>query len=134
MAEEKVLTKYCFQSIFKLKSNLEFVDDYNQNKRLKKLNDKTPVQYLKKRRKMKNKEIVFALALMLSPLSTLVFAEVEEGDILISARTNASYGKSTHKYKTIDYSLNSDSNKINLDITAIKNDKREFWDRINVNL
>ncbi|MFH1449944.1 MAG: hypothetical protein ABIG09_06025 [bacterium] len=50
MAEEKVLTKYCFQSIVKLKSNLEFVDNYNQNKRLKKLNDKIPVQYLKKRR------------------------------------------------------------------------------------
>lgn len=43
-----VLTKYRFSSIFDLNGKLlEFVDDYNQNKRLKRLNYKTPAQYLK---------------------------------------------------------------------------------------
>ncbi|MBU1599967.1 IS3 family transposase [bacterium] len=42
------MTKYLFQSIFELNSKLlEFVDNYNQNKRLKSLNYKTPAQYLK---------------------------------------------------------------------------------------
>ena len=45
---DKVLTKYRFSSIFDLNNKLlEFVDDYNQNKRLKKLNYKTPAQFLK---------------------------------------------------------------------------------------
>ena len=43
-----VLTKYRFRSIFELNNKLlEFVDDYNQDKRLKSLNYKTPAQYLK---------------------------------------------------------------------------------------
>ena len=43
-----VLTKYRFSSIFELTGKLlEFVDDYNHNKRLKSLNYKTPAQYLK---------------------------------------------------------------------------------------
>jgi len=46
--KRQVLTRYRFQSIFELNGRLlEFVDDYNQNKRLKKLNYKTPAQYLK---------------------------------------------------------------------------------------
>jgi len=46
--KRQVLTKYRFQSIFELNGKLlEFVDDYNQNKRLKSLNYKTPAQYLK---------------------------------------------------------------------------------------
>lgn len=46
--KNRVLTKYRFSSIFELNSKLlEFVDDYNQNKRLKSLNYKTPSQYLR---------------------------------------------------------------------------------------
>ncbi len=46
--KNKLLTKYRFQSIIELNGKiLEFVDDYNQNKRLKSLNFKTPMQYLK---------------------------------------------------------------------------------------
>jgi transposase InsO family protein len=46
--KNKVLTKYRFKSIFDLNNKLlDFVDDYNQNKRLKSLNYKTPAQYLK---------------------------------------------------------------------------------------
>ncbi|MFH1233305.1 MAG: integrase core domain-containing protein [Patescibacteria group bacterium] len=46
--KRNILTKYCFQSIIKLNNKLlEFIDDYNQNKRLKSLNYKTPAQYLK---------------------------------------------------------------------------------------
>jgi transposase InsO family protein len=48
---KQVLTKYRFQSIFELNSKLlEFVDDYNQNKRLKSLDYKTPAQYLKEQK------------------------------------------------------------------------------------
>ncbi|MBU2461545.1 IS3 family transposase [bacterium] len=46
--KRNVLTKYRFQSIFELNGKLlEFVDDDNQNKRLKGLNYKAPAQYLK---------------------------------------------------------------------------------------
>jgi transposase-like protein len=46
-----VLTKYRFRSIFELNNKLlEFVDDYNQDKRLKSLNYKTPAQYLKEQK------------------------------------------------------------------------------------
>jgi len=46
--KKQVLTKYFFPSIFELNGRLlEFVDDYNQNKRLKSLNYKPPAQYLK---------------------------------------------------------------------------------------
>jgi len=46
--KKRVLTKYRFKSIFDLNGKLlEFVDDYNQNKRLRSLNYKTPAQYLK---------------------------------------------------------------------------------------
>jgi transposase InsO family protein len=46
--KNKVLTKYRFMSIFDLNGKLlDFVDDYNQNKRLRSLNYKTPAQYLK---------------------------------------------------------------------------------------
>jgi transposase InsO family protein len=46
--KKQVLTKYLFQSIFDLNGKLlDFVDDYNQHKRLKSLNYKTPAQYLK---------------------------------------------------------------------------------------
>lgn len=46
--KKKVLTQYMFQTIFELNGKLvEFVDDYNQNKRLKSLNYKTPAEYLK---------------------------------------------------------------------------------------
>jgi len=43
-----VLKKYMFSAIFELNDKLlEFVDNYNQNKRLKSLNYKTPAEYLK---------------------------------------------------------------------------------------
>ncbi len=46
--KQKVLKKYMFESIFELNGKLiEFVDDYNQNKRLRKLNYKTPAEYVK---------------------------------------------------------------------------------------
>ncbi|MCX7880958.1 MAG: integrase core domain-containing protein, partial [Patescibacteria group bacterium] len=46
--KNKVLTKYRFSNIFELNNKLiEFVDNYNHNKRLKSLNYKTPAQYLK---------------------------------------------------------------------------------------
>jgi len=46
--KNKLLTRYRFQSIIELNDKLiDFVDDYNMNKRLKSLNYKTPRQYLK---------------------------------------------------------------------------------------
>jgi transposase InsO family protein len=52
--KNSVLRKYRFQTIFELKEKLiEFVNDYNMNKRLKSLNYKTPAQYLKD-----NKDII----------------------------------------------------------------------------
>lgn len=46
--KNRILIKYRFRSIFELNDKLlKFVDDYNQNKRLKSLNYKTPAQYLK---------------------------------------------------------------------------------------
>jgi len=57
--KNQVLTKYLFQSIFDLNGKLlEFVDDYNQNKRLKSLNYKTPAQYLKERKNISLQRIV----------------------------------------------------------------------------
>jgi len=45
---EKVLTKYRFNSIIEMNGRLiEFINEYNMTKRLKKLNYKTPAQYLK---------------------------------------------------------------------------------------
>ncbi|MEW6007857.1 MAG: IS3 family transposase [bacterium] len=42
------MTKYRFQTILELNNKiLEFIDDYNQNKRLRSLGYKTPSQYLK---------------------------------------------------------------------------------------
>ena len=49
--KNRVLTRYRFQSIFELNGKLlDFVDDYNQNKRLKSLDYKTPAQYLKEKK------------------------------------------------------------------------------------
>jgi len=49
--KKKVLTRYLFQSIIEMNGRLiEFVNDYNMNKRLKSLNYKTPFQYLKEER------------------------------------------------------------------------------------
>jgi len=57
--KRQVLTKYRFQSIFELNGKLlEFVDDYNQNKRLKSLNYKTPAQYLKEQKNITLQRIV----------------------------------------------------------------------------
>jgi len=45
--KKDLLTKYRFQSIFELNNRLlEFVDDYNHNKKIKSLGYKTPSQYL----------------------------------------------------------------------------------------
>lgn len=45
---KNILTKYQFQSIFDMNGKLiEFVNDYNMNKKLKSLKYKTPSQYLK---------------------------------------------------------------------------------------
>lgn len=49
--KEKVLTKYRFSSIIEMNGRLiEFINGYNMTKRLKKLNYKTPAQYLKEER------------------------------------------------------------------------------------
>lgn len=54
-----VLTKYQFQSIFELNGKLlEFIDEYNQNKRLRRLNYKTPAQYLKEEKNIILQRIV----------------------------------------------------------------------------
>lgn len=46
--KEKVLTKYRFSSIMEMNGRLiEFINEYNMTKRLKKSNHKTPAQYLK---------------------------------------------------------------------------------------
>lgn len=46
--KEKVLTKYRFSSIIEMNGRLiEFINEYNMTKRLKRLNYKTPAQYLK---------------------------------------------------------------------------------------
>ena len=45
---EKVLTKYRFSRIIGMNGKLiEFINEYNMTKRLKKLNYKTPAEYLK---------------------------------------------------------------------------------------
>jgi hypothetical protein len=57
--KQKVLKKYMFSTIFELNGKLiEFVDDYNQNTRLKKLNYKTPVKYLKENKNISVQHIV----------------------------------------------------------------------------
>jgi len=58
--KRKVLTRYLFQTIIEMKGKLiEFVNDYNQNKRLKSLNYKTPAQYLKENKNIDLKLIKF---------------------------------------------------------------------------
>ncbi len=57
--KNKLLTKYRFQSIIELNDKLIlFVDDYNMNKRLKSLNYKTPMQYLKENKDITLQRIV----------------------------------------------------------------------------
>lgn len=57
--KKEVLTKYRFSSIFELKEKLlEFIDNYNHNKRLKSLNYKTPAQYLKETKNISLQRIV----------------------------------------------------------------------------
>lgn len=57
--KNKVLKKYLFYSIFELNGKLlEFIDDYNRNKRLKRLNYKTPAQYLKETKNITLQRIV----------------------------------------------------------------------------
>ena len=52
------MTKYRFESIFELNDKLlELIDDYNQNKRLRKLDYKTPSQYLKETKNIELKLI-----------------------------------------------------------------------------
>ena len=49
--KKKVLTQYFFQSIIEMNGKLiEFVNDYNMNKRLRSLNYKTPTEYLKEKK------------------------------------------------------------------------------------
>ncbi|MEW6620370.1 MAG: integrase core domain-containing protein, partial [bacterium] len=53
--KKKILTQYLFQSIIEMNGKLiEFINDYNMNKRLKSLNYKTPSQYLKE---IKNRDL-----------------------------------------------------------------------------
>jgi len=57
--KRKILTRYQFQTIFEMMGKvIEFVDDYNQNTRLKSLNYKTPAQYLKEERNIVIQRIV----------------------------------------------------------------------------
>ena len=57
--KRNLLTKYKFSSIFDLNGKLlEFVDDYNQNKRLKNLGYKTPTRYLKDKKNIITQRIV----------------------------------------------------------------------------
>lgn len=54
-----VLTRYQFQSIFELNGKLlEFIDGYNQEKRLRKLNYLTPAQFLKDKKGITLQRIV----------------------------------------------------------------------------
>ncbi|MFH1450194.1 MAG: integrase core domain-containing protein, partial [bacterium] len=56
--KKNLLMKYRFESIFELNDKLlEFIDDYNQNKRLRKLDYKTPSQYLKETKNIELKLI-----------------------------------------------------------------------------
>ncbi|PIP14489.1 MAG: hypothetical protein COX48_00490 [bacterium (Candidatus Stahlbacteria) CG23_combo_of_CG06-09_8_20_14_all_34_7] len=51
--KEKVLTKYRFSSIIEINGNLiDFINEYNMTKRLKKLNYKTHSQCLKEEREL----------------------------------------------------------------------------------
>jgi transposase-like protein len=57
--KEKVLTKYRFSSIIEMNGKLiEFINEYNMTKRLKKLNYKTPAQYLKEEKGITLQRIV----------------------------------------------------------------------------
>jgi len=57
--KEKVLTKYCFRSIIEMNGKLiEFINEYNMTKRIKKLNYKTPAQYLKEEKGITLQRIV----------------------------------------------------------------------------
>ena len=57
--KNNVLRKFTFQSIFDMNIKLiEFINDYNMNKRLKTLNYKTPVQYLKETKNIIMQRIV----------------------------------------------------------------------------
>ena len=57
--KNRSLKKYLFSTIFELNDKLiEFVDDYNQNKRLRKLNYKTPAEYLKETKNITLQRIV----------------------------------------------------------------------------
>jgi hypothetical protein len=57
--KEKVLTKYRFSSIIEMNEKLiDFINEYNMTKRLKKLNYKTPAQYLKEEKNIIIQRIV----------------------------------------------------------------------------
>jgi transposase InsO family protein len=57
--KEKVLTKYRFSSIIEMNGRLiDFINEYNMTKRLKKLNYKTPAQYLKEEKNIIIQRIV----------------------------------------------------------------------------
>jgi len=57
--KEKVLTKYRFSSIIEMNGRLiEFINEYNMTKRLKKLNYRTPAQYLKEEKDITTQRIV----------------------------------------------------------------------------
>ena len=56
---DQVLDKYLFSSIFEMNGQLvEFVNRYNQEKRLKSLNYVTPAQYLREKRNIMLQPIV----------------------------------------------------------------------------
>lgn len=53
--KNKNIEKYLFCDIFEMKEKvLEFVNEYNFEKRLKSLNYKTPAQYLKEKKEVNN--------------------------------------------------------------------------------
>lgn len=57
--KNNVLKKYLFQSIFEMKEKtIDFVNKYNQEKRLKSLNYKTPAQFLKEQKEIILQRIV----------------------------------------------------------------------------
>ncbi len=56
---KNVLTKYHFCSTIEMNGRLiEFINEYNMTKRLKKLNYKTPAQYLKEKKGITLQRIV----------------------------------------------------------------------------
>ena len=57
--KNNVLRKFTFQSIFDMNIKLiDFINDYNMNKRLKTLNYKTPAQFLKEMKNITLQRIV----------------------------------------------------------------------------